>query len=142
MIYKRPCGWKRVALNVKTRYRDNVWLSGKNGNKRRLGMDSVDGEWPVSYHGIGKGFSLDVAKRGFHLKKGKIQEYECGIYSTPDPAIAEKYASIYEFEGVKYKVLIQNRVNMEDTSLIAEENYYVTGSEENIRPYGLLFKRV
>ena len=142
IVYKRPCGWNRIALNVKSRYRDNVWLSGKNGNKRRHGMDSVDGEWPVSYHGTEKGFAENIAKEGYDLKKGKRFKYGHGVYSTPDPAIAEKYATIFKFEGVKYKFLIQNRVNMENTTHVVENNYYVTDSEENIRPYGLLFKRV
>ena len=94
IVYKRPCGWNRIALNVKSRYRDNVWLSGKNGNKRRHGMDSVDGEWPVSYHGTEKGFAENIAKEGYDLKKGKRFKYGHGVYSTPDPAIAEKYATI------------------------------------------------
>ena len=69
-----------------------------------------------------------------------------GIYSTPDPAIAEEYATIFKFEGKKYKVLIQNRVNMEDTDVVPVKHvthtgdYYVTANKENIRPYGLLFK--
>ena len=43
---------------------------------------------------------------------------------------------------MKFKVLVQNRVNMEDTTHVVENSYYVTESEENIRPYGILFKRV
>ena len=142
IVYKRPCGWNRVALNVKSRYRDNVWLVGRNGNKRKHGTDSVVGEWPVSYHGTGKGFAENIAKEGYDVKKGKRFKYGRGVYSTPDPAIAEKYASTYEYEGMKFKVLVQNRVNMEDTTHVVENNYYVTESEENIRPYGILFKRV
>ena len=99
-------------------------------------MDSVDGEWPVSYHGTEKGFAENIAKEGYDLKKSKRFKYGHGVYSTPDPATTEK------FEGVKYKFLIQNRVNMENTTHVVENNYYVTDREENIRPYGLLFKRV
>ena len=112
IVYKRPCGWNRVALNVKSRYRDNVWLVGRNGNKRKHGTDSVVGEWPVSYHGTGKGFAENIAKEGYDLKKGKRFKYGRGVYSTPDPAIAEKYASTYEYEGMKFKVLVQNRVKV------------------------------
>ena len=132
IVYKRPCGWNRIALNVKSRYRDNVWLSGKNGNKRRHGMDSVDGEWPVSYHGTEKGFAENIAKEGYDLKKGKRFKYGHGVYSTPDPAIAEKYATIFKFEGVKYKFLIQNRVNMENTT-------HASYTRLKRRPYGRMF---
>lgn len=44
--YKRPCGWKRIALKVLDKYGDNTWL-GPNG----IWTYSVPGEWPVSCHG-------------------------------------------------------------------------------------------
>jgi len=31
---------------------------------------------------------------------------------------------------------------MEDTDFIEDMDYFVTASEENIRPYGLLFKKI
>ena len=51
------------------------------------------------------------------------------------------------FGGQEYKVLIQNRVNMEDTDVVAVNRghtgeYFVTADERNIRPYGLLFKKM
>ena len=76
-------------------------------------------------------------------------KYDTGIYSTPDPALAEEYATTFEYQGTRYKVLVQNRVNMEDTEVIKVRNiynghegqYFVTANESNIRPYGLLFKK-
>ena len=44
--YKRPYGWKRIALNVSGKYGDDRWL-GCVG-------DSPADEWPVSYHGTKK----------------------------------------------------------------------------------------
>ena len=70
-----------------------------------------------------------------------------GIYSTPDPKLAEEYAKTFEYKGERYKVLIQNRVNMADTDVIKvnyidhKGQYYVTANQNNIRPYGLLFKK-
>ena len=46
--YKRPCGWYRIAIIVNGKYPDSKWLGGY-GTGGRYG--SVDGEWPVSYHG-------------------------------------------------------------------------------------------
>jgi len=137
--YKRPCGWKRVALNVKKKYGASGWLGGLAGGTRE---GSVEGEWPVSYHGTEKGFAEQIAKTKYDLGKGKRFLYGRGIYSTPDPEIAEKYAKVYQYNGQRYKVLIQNRVNMEDTDYISEEDYFVTKNEKNIRPYGLLFKKI
>ena len=65
-----------------------------------------------------------------------------GVYSTPDPEIAEEYAQDFKYRGKRYKVILQNRVNMEDTVHVEEKDYYVTKDENNIRPYGMLFKEV
>eukprot|EP00092_Neocalanus_flemingeri_P033221 GFUD01036127.1.p1 GENE.GFUD01036127.1~~GFUD01036127.1.p1 ORF type:complete len:323 (+),score=87.32 GFUD01036127.1:75-1043(+) len=137
--YQRPYGWNRVALNVKSRYGGTSWLGGKGGGIR---IDSKEGEWPVSYHGTEKGFAEGIATSGYSLSKGWRFKYGRGIYSTPDPAIAEKYAKVYEFEGEKFKILVQNRVNMQETEMIGDMNYLVTTTEENIRPYGILYKKM
>jgi len=137
--YMRPYGWKRVALNVKSKYGSMNWLGGKGGGVR---TGSVDGEWPVSYHGTEEGFAAAIAAGGYKLSKGKRFKYGRGIYSTPDPAVAEEYAKVYTYNGQRYKILIQNRVNMEDTVEVADMNYFVTASEENIRPYGILYKKM
>ena len=63
-------------------------------------------------------------------------------FSTPDPEIAEEYAQEFKYRGRRYKVIIQNRVNMEDTEHVEEVDYYVTKDEKNIRPYGILYKEV
>ena len=56
-IYRRPYGWKRVALNVKSKYEDTVWLGGKDGGQRN---ESKKEEWPVSYHGTERGFANPI----------------------------------------------------------------------------------
>ena len=96
----------------------------------------------MSYHGTEKKMAEAIAGIGYDLRKGKRFAYGRGIYSTPHPAIAERYAKEFEFKGAKYKVILQNRVNMEDTEVIKYMNYFVTASEENIRPCALLFKKM
>ena len=81
-------------------------VGGIRGGSR---TGSVSKEWPVSYHGTKEKFVKDIASKGYDLSKGKRFLYGKGIYSTPDPCVAEKYAAVYEFKGQKYKVLIQNR---------------------------------
>jgi ubiquitin len=46
--YKRPCGWKRIALNVLNKYEDNIWL-GANDHRQSL-TNSVQNEWPGIYY--------------------------------------------------------------------------------------------
>jgi len=143
--YRRPYGWNRIALNVKDKYDDAEWIGGIQSVIR---TDGVMNEWPVTYHGTKDTFAKDIAASGYDLGKGERFKFGRGIYSTPDPDIAEDYATTFEFQGQKYKVLLQNRVNMEDTDVVAvthgdyEGEYFVTANEENIRPYGMLFKKV
>jgi len=79
---------------------------------------------------------------GIRTHEGKRFLYGRGIYSSPDPAKAEEYAPVYDYRGQKYKVLIQNRVNMDDTVYIPSRDFFLTSDEDNIRPYGLLFKEI
>ena len=149
--YIRPYGWNRVALNVKDKYKDTEWIGGIQGTIRTEGVNK---EWPVTYHGTKGTFAKKIAASGYDLGKGQRFKFGRGIYSSPDPAIAEDYATTFEFEGQKYKVLLQNRVNMEDTEVVvgkhmrAEDStvvsgeYFLTASEKNVRPYGMLFKKV
>ena len=131
--YQRPCGWMRVALKVADKYESGVWLGGISGGIR---TGSVDGEWPVSYHGTEKEFAEKIVGNQFKDVRG--------VLSTPDPKVAEKYAEIYNFQGDLYKVIIQNRINMEDTFHVegSGKNYFITKNEKNIRPYGILFKKI
>ena len=139
VLYKRPYGWNRLAINVKSKYKDCLWLGGTSGGNRN---NSNVGEWPVSYHGTDKGFAPAIAKKGFKLDKDKRCQFGRGIYTTSDPDIAEQYAEIFEYKGHKYKVIIQNRVNMKTTEAVQDKKYYVTFTEDDVRPYGLLFKKV
>ena len=93
------------------------------------------------------GSNTEKVKRIQIENKNSTLKYYSGIYSTPDPALAEEYATTFEYKGTRYKVLVQNRVNMEDTEVIKvryldhKGQYFVTANENNIRPYGLLFKK-
>ena len=143
--YQRPYGWKRIAIKVRGKYGgDSTWLGGVDGGIRE---GSAAGEWPVSYHGTKKDAAEKIAAAGFDLGKGKRFKYGKGVYSTPNPAEAERYAVDFKWEGKSFKVMLQNRVNMEDTKVVPDGNrsgseYFVTGEEENIRPYGILVKEM
>ena len=137
--YIRPYGWNRIALNVRNKYESTAWLGGTGGGIRTAG---VEGEWAVSYHGTKRRFAQEIARTKYDLARGERFKYGRGIYSTPDPEIAENYAQDFKYRGKRFKVILQNRVNMEDTEHVKEEDYYVTKDENNIRPYGILYKEV
>ena len=137
--YIRPYGWNRIALNVRNKYQSTAWLGGTRGGVR---TEAIRGEWAVSYHGTKRRFAQEIARTKYDLAKGERFKYGRGIYSTPDPVIAEEYAQDFKYRGKRYKVILQNRVNMEDTEHVEEKDYYVTKDENNIRPYGILYKEV
>ncbi|CAG8752512.1 6539_t:CDS:1 [Racocetra fulgida] len=131
--YKRPCGWKRIALKVTGRY--------DNGNNKWLGTD--ENAWPVSYHGTAKHNAKSIAEDGYDLSKGIRFAYGRGIYSTPDVHIAEQYATKFVFEGNTYVMIFQNRVNPASLRRIPVGNgeYWVSEKGEDVRPYGICIKR-
>ena len=132
MEYIRPYGWKRIALNVKKKYGSDDWL----------GCYGYEGEWAVSYHGTSKEAAEEISRTKYDLSKGKKFTFGVGIYSSPDPKIAEHYARSFEYEGKLYKVILQNRVNMHSTKHIKAKNFFLTIAEDDIRPYAILFKKV
>ena len=130
--YQRPYGWNRIALKVEKKYESDDWL----------GTGRHNACWAVSYHGTTKLSAEEISSTKYDLSKGKRFAFGVGIYSTPEPKIAEKYATAFRYKERNYKVILQNRVNMMDTEYITGVNYFLTKHEENIRPYGILYKEV
>jgi ubiquitin len=128
--YRRPCGWQRFALRVNDRY----------GSNECLGNTNALSEWPVSYHGTSHHNAMSIADEGFKLAKGKRFAHGRGIYSTPNIATAEMYASEFSAGGQRYKVVIQNRVNPANISKFGD--YWVNPKDEDIRPYGVCVKKI
>ena len=146
--YERPCGSRRIALNVVGRYGyDDRWLG-------MMGTDSE--EWPVSYHGTGKHNAMSIVEEGFKLSKSDRFKFGRGIYSTPELEVAKLYASEFEHGGEKYCVLFQNRVNPKFLKVISKEEteigtYWLSskGSDDTdedisdlIRPYSVCIFKV
>jgi len=143
--YQRPFGWMRIGIKLAGKYEgDSTWLGVETEEPRE---GSAPGEWPVSYHGTSEDAAKNIAAEGFDPTKGKRFLFGPGIYSTPNPAKAATFAKKFEWEGKLFKVMMQNRVNMEDTTVIPDAlgsgtDYYVTAKAENIRPYGILVRDV
>ena len=141
LIYKRPYGWNRIALNVEDKYSDNRWFGDDPGhgdqNYRTSGLKD---EWPVSYLGSkDKLYYMLKLKDSNQENKGRLVK---GYYSCPDPKVAEGSASVFTFKSREFKVMVQSRVNMNDTAIVGDQKFYSTANLENIRPIGLLIKSV
>jgi hypothetical protein len=149
MEYEAPIGWIGHGLRVSQKY--------DNGDDTWLGMDNSPGEWCVAYHGTSIQFAKAILET--NLKAGKAQVHELcdnvnprcnlkkvgiGIYVTPRVYIAESYSD-YKNEKQKYKCIFMCRINptkfrtCEDSN---KEYWVVEPSEEDIRPYRLLIKKV
>ena len=116
--YYRPYGWKRYALKVHGRqeYGGNDWI-GADGIRTE-----TDGkEWPVSYHGTMAQYVPDIVpnEKGQGLKPGSNNVYGVGVYSTPFIATAEAYATSFEHDGKRCKVVLQNRLTAKGCHIYA-----------------------
>ena len=77
-VYRRPCGWKRIAIKVLNKYGpDNSWLGSTRRGSWRYESDSM--EWPVSYHGTDKFNAKSIAETGFDVSKGKRFRFGFGV---------------------------------------------------------------
>lgn len=147
--YSRPYGWMRYALNVSQKYEDNIWLGGHG-----IRMESSPGEWPVSFHGTRKINVSGIAEQGYLLSKSKREVYGKGIYSSPSIEVAELYAEEFSHHFRRYKVVFQNRVNLDGLKVVSadricrdrqrldvKDDYWLQPREEYIRPYGICIKK-
>ncbi|XP_003388148.1 PREDICTED: uncharacterized protein LOC100639321 [Amphimedon queenslandica] len=147
--YKRPYGWKRIALKVKGKYPpDDTWLGIPVAGSVRT--KSSKGEWPVSYHGTDKEGAEGIAAKGYDEERIIRDKFGRGLYSTPDVDVAADFAPRFTHEGKKYEAVIQNRVNLRPghTKIIPKEKtrhgaeYYLTYSSYDLRPYGICIREI
>ena len=134
--YYRPCGWKRIAIKVLGKYKNDIWL-GYTG-------DSSKGEWAVTYHGTRYEVFNNIANEGYKLGKKAVHGamYGRGVYSSPYIDTATGFAARFEYQGVSYIGVFQNRVNPKGVNIVKNGQYWVCPDEKNIRPYGLCVKKV
>ncbi|GBB99098.1 hypothetical protein RclHR1_03410011 [Rhizophagus clarus] len=141
--YRRPCGWKRIAVKVLNKYGDNNWL-GKAAKKGTWRYESDPTEWPVSYHGTDKFNAKSIAETGFDITKGKRFKFGYGIYSTPDINVAALFANKFIHNNEVYCLVFQNRVNPQTLNKINTSigEYWISPKSDDIRPYGICIKKL
>ena len=154
--YFPPYEYYGLALKLRGKYNDTgdngVWF-GKLGDR--------EGEWPVAYHGIGRGNEFlkvlsiidDNLKEGpRQIMKNRISKANkndfplCnqGVYLTPEIEEAEKYATKVTLGNFKkkFQFIFMSRVNPKKIREpgTVPVNWILNGNDEEIRPYRLLIK--
>ena len=156
--YYPPIGWIGIGLNVWDKYDggDNTWI----------GMNNTEGEWCVAYHGVGRYQESDQVKKitisiiNTQFKSGNCQIHEgCedkyhpgkkvgnGVYCTHNIEAAEQYVGVSEINGKKYKTALMVRVKPDairccNECNFAKDYWVINGTNDEIRPYRILYKEV
>ena len=155
--YYPPIGWTGFGLKVKDKYENNIWI----------GMDNIEGEWCVAYHGVGDGYPSDKVKNVLGLiykgglKPGKRQLHEdCpdffhkgkkvgrGAYCTPKIETAQTFAGKCNINGKEYYTVFMLRVKPSEIRHCnqcydSKKPYFywvLNGNPDEIRPYRILLK--
>lgn len=109
-------------------------------------MENAPGEWIVSYHGTSAGNIRSIVEGGYDLSKCRLFAYGKGVYSANTIGDAEGYATVFTWEGRQFQVAFMNRVNPSPQHLTrvgaASPYYFISKSDKDIRPYGLLIKKI
>jgi len=144
--YKRPYGWRRMAVRALGRYENDEWL-GPDGDR----TEEASGEWPVSYHGTDMSNAVKIVEEGY--KAGPRAKFGVGIYTSPSLEMVERlYAKEFFHDGKWYKIAFQNRVNPDRDGhlkiISAEEtgvgaDYWLSPKDnDDVRAYGFLLREL
>ena len=135
--YIPPLGWMSYAINIVKCFNDK--------NYNWIGSQNKPGEWCTGYCGL-KGITRSMEQiyeneDDFRHPGNKIG---IGVYCTSDPSILEKETETIDVNGEKYKVGFMVRVRP-DVIRACEKNkriWVVNGNDNEIRPYGILVKKL
>ena len=154
--YDPPVGWIGIGLKVMDEYDDgdNTWI----------GMDNVEGEWCVAYHGVCRFEKSERVKevtgliyKSKEFKPGKNQLHnDCedqyhpgklvgdGVYCTPTIKTAEGYSGTSTINGKDYATVLMVRVRPDAIRGCEDSGDYwvVNGTTDEIRPYRILYKEL
>jgi len=159
--YFQPGGWKRYGLKVVDKY-----LINGQPNNDWLRMDNKPGEWTVGFHGTQSPESVNgIVNTPFIPGGGAFMGAVCtrtnqrigpGVYFSPHIETAEAFTNRIAVGNKNYIVAFQCRLNpptvlipAKQSDIVAnrgnpdwDNDYWVVHNPVDIRPYGILLKKV
>ena len=135
--YIPPDGWIKYGIKIDHNFNDrrNDWISFLHKK----------GEWSVAYcaiTGIDKKMEQIYENDDDIRHRGKI--VGVGVYCPSDPKIMEEKTETIDANGEKYKVGFMVRVKPDKirASKKNEKIWVLNGNDNEIRPYGILIKKL
>ena len=135
--YIPPEGWHRYGLRVYDKYdnKDNDWLS----------YDNRDGEWCIAYSGL-SGFTKNYLQynENDNDSKNPGKKVGTGVITWQNPEFMYNNTEIINVNGINYKMGLMLRVNPDKIRVpLSNKNVWiVNGVPDEIRPYGILLKKL
>ena len=135
--YLPPLGWTKYGINIDHGFNDrsNEWISHLHKK----------GEWCVAYCGI-----TGITKNMEQIYENDVdirhsgEKVGVGVYCFSDPKLLEENTETIDAKGENYKVGFMIRVKP-DKIRASQKNpniWIVNGNDNELRPYGILIKKV
>jgi len=134
-IYYPPEKWHRYGLRVFGKY--------DNGNNDWLSYDNRPGEWSIAYSSLTtKKYTQSYENDDDIRHPGK--KVGAGIYVSLKPKFIEQLTDSINIGGANYRLALMLRIKPDKIRCPKSEKdlYVVNGSPNEIRPYGILLKRI
>jgi serine/threonine protein kinase len=134
--YMPPLGWIKYGINIDHGFneRSSDWISYLH--KR--------GEWAVAYCGIGITETLKQIYENDDDIRHRDRKVGVGVYCPSDPKLLEKYTETINANGENYKVGFMIRVRPDKIRASEKDQnmWVVNGNYNELRPYGILIKKI
>jgi len=136
-IYTPPAGWTKFGLNVSKRF--------DNKNDDWLGFEHQKGEWCIAYcpfSGINKNIPQTYENDNDLKHSGK--KVEVGLYCPSVVSLMEERTETINIFGNNYKIGFMVRVKPDKIRKPKSkpEMWVTNGNDSEVRPYGILIKKV
>ena len=135
--YNPPIGWIKYGIKIAHCFNDNNfdWIKRSHNN-----------EWCIAYCGItGLTKTMEqIYENENDTKHQNRKKVGVGVYCYSDPKLLEEYTETIDVDGDNYKVGFMVRVKP-DKIRVSEKNkniWVVNGNDNELRPYGILIKKV
>ena len=134
--YNPPIGWIKYGINISHCFNTQNFDWIKKNNEK---------EWCIAYCGItGLTKTMEQIYENENDIKHQNKKVGVGVYCYSDPKLLEEYTETIDVDGDNYKVGFMVRVKP-DKIRVSEKNkniWVVNGNDNELRPYGILIKKV